>query len=573
MKVFYDIEVFRYDWCIVFKHEDGRIIYFWNDQKEELLRYVYNPENFEDNIYIGFNNRHYDTYVFSAILQNCDPYKVSQDIIKYQIPPYKVINNCVPFIQYDCMPNPPKSLKELEFHIGLSIQESTVSFDIDRKLTKEEREEVLKYCIHDVEATETYFYLKIEEFTAHEGLINIFNLNPKENYLKTKSQLVSTILGGNRTDTQDEWCINVPDNLKLNKYRFIADWFLNRSDINEKLEFNFNDSLLCTIANGGAHGGGLYVNTDNRLLKSADVESYYPSLIIEYGLMSRGATNNIYEEIKKQRVAYKKQNDPRHYPLKILLNSTYGSFLFKGSQLYDPLKGHLICIYGQLFLLDLMEQLEPYADIINLNTDGIIYSAHPGKEDKVKEVFDEWEHRTKMKLEHEDVNFLCQRDVNNYISIINNKLKSKGQFKQPTDTDCNLGVIPFAIKEYLVNHIPIEKTIHDCKDKRMFQILIKSTNKYDGIYKNEKEKLPQHVNRAYASYENVGYTLRKKKLNSNVMSKIAYCPPYCIVDNDESLHKEIESYINKDWYIDECRRRLKSFTSQNIQTKLSDFEQ
>ena len=56
------------------------------------------------------------------------------------------------FLNYDCQIDKLKSLKQLEGFMGNDIRETSVAFDIDRKLTEEELIEVEKYCTHDVEA-------------------------------------------------------------------------------------------------------------------------------------------------------------------------------------------------------------------------------------------------------------------------------------------------------------------------------------------------------------------------------------------------------------------------------------
>ena len=45
------------------------------------------------------------------------------------------------------------SLKAIEGHLGMSIEESSIPFDIDRLLTYDELKELTLYCKHDVEAT------------------------------------------------------------------------------------------------------------------------------------------------------------------------------------------------------------------------------------------------------------------------------------------------------------------------------------------------------------------------------------------------------------------------------------
>ena len=46
------------------------------------------------------------------------------------------------------------SLKEIEGNIGWNIKETEVDFNLDRPLTQEELALTIKYCCHDVDATE-----------------------------------------------------------------------------------------------------------------------------------------------------------------------------------------------------------------------------------------------------------------------------------------------------------------------------------------------------------------------------------------------------------------------------------
>ena len=79
-----------------------------------------------------------------------------------------------PMISYDTMIDRNSSLKQLEGFMGHMIKESDIPFDIDRKLTKEEIEETIKYCTHDVEETIKVFEELYSDFEAHIGLIEEF---------------------------------------------------------------------------------------------------------------------------------------------------------------------------------------------------------------------------------------------------------------------------------------------------------------------------------------------------------------------------------------------------------------
>ena len=122
-----------------------------NDPDE--LERLYN-ENRKD-IWAGFNSRHYDQYIFKGILCGFDPKKINDWIIIKDRPGYQFSSlfRNYPLNNYDVMNNIDRGLKVFEGFMGNSIRETSVPFDIDRKLTDEEIAETVKYCRHDVEQT------------------------------------------------------------------------------------------------------------------------------------------------------------------------------------------------------------------------------------------------------------------------------------------------------------------------------------------------------------------------------------------------------------------------------------
>lgn len=118
---------------------------------KDKLRTLY--ERNMSNIWVGFNNRHYDQYIMKGILLGLDPKKINDWIIiqgkeGWQ---YSRVFNKLPMINYDVMPNPPVGLKTMEGFMGSNIKETEVPFDIKRKLTEKEIEQTVFYCRHDVE--------------------------------------------------------------------------------------------------------------------------------------------------------------------------------------------------------------------------------------------------------------------------------------------------------------------------------------------------------------------------------------------------------------------------------------
>src|SRR5690606_33139698 len=118
-----------------------------------------------------------------------NPKEINDYIIVKNKPGWKFSSllNQVPLNNYDVMTS-FHSLKQLEGFMGNNIKESSVPFDIDRKLTPEEIEETVKYCRHDVEQTIVVFIQRKEEFDSHISLLKAFKL-PLTYISKTKAQL------------------------------------------------------------------------------------------------------------------------------------------------------------------------------------------------------------------------------------------------------------------------------------------------------------------------------------------------------------------------------------------------
>lgn len=160
--IVYDTEVFCEDWLVVLKDmETGKYTAVHNDN-EELKQYIA-----EDNIYVGFNSKHYDQFIIKAICCGFTPQEVKQtnDYLigggqGWEYPPLR--DFFFKFNNVDIKDDMQMglSLKVIEGHLGLSVEESTVPFDIDRALTEDELKETAKYCMHDVDTTERLVELR-----------------------------------------------------------------------------------------------------------------------------------------------------------------------------------------------------------------------------------------------------------------------------------------------------------------------------------------------------------------------------------------------------------------------------
>ena len=213
---FYDFEVFKHDWLVVIINPISKIEEVIVNNKNKLEEYY---EKHKDEIWIGYNSNHYDQYILKGIFCDFDPKKINDFIIVdgkkgWQ---FSSLLRKVSLCNYDVMYRNDRGLKSLEGFMGNNIKETSVDFNIDRKLTDDEINETIKYCRHDVEQTIEVFLQRKDDFDAQIGLIKMFNM-PLSNVSKSKAQLAATILKANRKDRKDEFDIFFPNTLQLNKY-------------------------------------------------------------------------------------------------------------------------------------------------------------------------------------------------------------------------------------------------------------------------------------------------------------------------------------------------------------------
>ena len=360
--IFYDFEVFKHDWLMVAINP--------LEQRKTII--INDPEKLKDfhlenmkKIWIGYNSRSYDQYILKAILLGFNPKEVNDWIILKGRKGWEFSSmfNRITLYSYDCM-NKFYSLKQLEGFMGNDVRETSVPFDIERKLTEKELQQTVKYCTHDVEQTMEVFLRTKANFDAHVNLLKTFNLG-LNNISKTQAQLSALALGCSRQDWMDEWDLQFVDTLKLGKYAHIMDWF------KDPANHDYSNSLttdICGVPHvfgwGGIHGAPDQALHRKGLLLHVDVTSFYPSIMIRYDMLSRNVKDKaVYKQIYDTRVALKKAGKKAEQaPYKIILNSTYGICKDPSSAAYDPRQANNVCVNGQLLLLDLLEHLEGWID-------------------------------------------------------------------------------------------------------------------------------------------------------------------------------------------------------------------
>lgn len=582
--IVYDVEVFCEDWLVIFKDiETGKYTCVHNDN-EELKECIS-----EDCIYIGFNSKHYDQFIIKAICCGFTPQEVKQvnDFIigggqGWECPMLR--DFFFRFNNVDIKDDMQMglSLKAIEGHLGLSVEESTVPFDIDRPLTEEELKETAKYCIHDVDTTEKLVELRKDYLKNKIHIGKLAGLDEVKAMGMTNAKLTAALLKAEQKPHDDERKYVYPPNLKREYIpQEVFDFFDRMYDPEISDKELFSDKQTFSIGDcpgvvgyGGIHAAipnYFFVESEDRVIRNKDVASYYPHLMTLCGYTSRNIPSaKVFEDVLETRMKAKASGDKATAnALKLVVNTTYGALLNKYNDLFDPLMGRSVCITGQLFLMELAQHL--YADIpdlkiVQLNTDGIMVECDRKYLPKLDEICDEWQSRTGFELEEDAVVRIAQKDVNNYVEVQEGgKAKSKGGYLVrgistvgAFNINNNACIVAAAVKEYLVNGVPVEDTINGCNDIFQFQLIAKAGVKYREAYHLvDGEKVPvQKVNRVYATKDERYGKLFKVKAENDSTAKIEMLPEHCIIDNDN--HLTIDD-VDKTFYIEMAKKRINDF--------------
>lgn len=311
-------------WSVIFiDYQTNKGTLIKNDV-EKLKQYY---EENKENIFVTYNGRGYDQWIFKGIMLGYCPAFITKQIIEKGIHGAMVVRGAkdIQMYHFDAS-NKFNSLKQLEAFMGSEIQESSVPFNLARPMTQEEELELLKYNVHDVRELIKVFNASKKTFNATIGLLEMFNQDLSL-INKTSSQITATILGAEKLEYHDnEYDFIYPETLRIGKYQYIKDWFdkIKNGELNGddgKLSVEFTVGGIPTVyALGGVHGAVPNYSAKGRIF-SIDVGSLYPSLIIEYGLMSRAVDSvELFKNIKKTRMEYKKAKNPLQEALKLVLN-------------------------------------------------------------------------------------------------------------------------------------------------------------------------------------------------------------------------------------------------------------
>lgn len=586
----YDAEVYSHDFFVGFK------------DKETGERYRFHNDNIgvrdfidEHCVCCGFNNKNYDQYIIKAICAGFSPEEVKalndwciSGNQGWQYPLLRGVwhnfNNVdiTMDMQRDKNGRLTQSLKVIEGHLFLPIVECDVDFDLERPLTPDEIKKVFDYNDVDIDSTEKITEIRKDYLRTKLNLGRRANVDDVKALASTNAKLTAMMLGAVKREWDDGREYVYPPNLDLSVIpQPILDFFNTIHDKSIPDDVLFKTSLKITIGDmpckyawGGVHGSlsGYYEESnENRVVQNRDVSSLYPSLIEGYNYLSRNVPDpQLFYDIRKDRIRAKHDGDKQTAAdLKLPLNTVSGAQENQYNDLYDPLPTRSMRISGQLFLTMLTMRLLNECKtikLLNLNTDGLMYSVDKSELPIVDRISSEWEKQTGFELETDDIQRVWLKDVNNLLFVdIHGKVKTVGSYlnygisvKGAWSINNNMIIVKKALVDYFVNGTPVEETINNCNDIFEFQIIAKAGSKYKEAYHtvDGKRVSVQKVNRIYATADERYGKLYKIKAENDSTAKIESLPEHCIIDNDNKLTID---KVDKSFYIDLAKKRINDF--------------
>lgn len=353
----------------------------------------------------------------------------------------------------------------------------------------------------------------------------------------------------------------------------------------QSLEFLSHDKGY-TMAKGGLHSKDdpkVIWAEPNEILADPDVNSMYPSFIVEYGVSPHHLSSKVFlgivEWLRTTRLDAKHNGRKLEADaLKIVINRIYGALNDAMDYLYDPECTYTVTINLQLLLCNLIEAFELNKfEVLSANTDGLLIRLPIDRKGTFDHICKEWEEYSKLTLETEKFEKYCRSAVNDYIAVgygfydalqsynrsgswIDNKgnvytskaaienkfIKYKGYFLQ--EPEYNKGyeypVVKKALKEYFLYGVDITEFIKNYINTSKTAIYDycfsqKVASKYTTIYKTIKDGKPvwlkcQKHNRFYICKSGGGAITKAIVQNSD---NIAYGEDIsdCVITDEKAL--------------------------------------
>ena len=605
----YDIEVFSNCFhCCVKNTETDEIHKFEiserRNQLAELVDFFYYKN--EDKMFCGYNNKHYDDVIINYMIDyfyKMDglPYwRICQSLFNLS---HKIIESeeggDIPFKRWKYAKYfYSMDLLTMQFsqklRVGLKTMQVTMHYknvqeydgDFEAPLPLEEIDNMIAYNINDVDSTTELLnrladQVQLRLFIEEEHGIDCLSMD--------SVKMAETFLLEKFSEKS-----GIPKNV-IKEMRSPMDYIPLKDVIlpfikykNPKLQSVLEDmkkqvvyskerkgyekkfvlsNVVYSVGVGGIHTihtPKIFLPGPDEFIGHADVASMYPSLLIEYGFGPRQGGEifrELFAQLKAERLEAKRTGQKtKNLFLKIVLNSPTGKMQQEVSWMYDPFNVFRIRINGQLILLLLVDRLlDLGCEIIQCNTDGVVYRAKNGLKQAVSDAIKEVEALTRLEFESDEYEAFYQYAINDYFGVLKGgEIEEKGMFITKNKLGKGLApvVIPKAVINYFTKGIPIEEFIKSDGDIRDFLMSQQVDKKFEVLH---GENRVQRINRFYAS-ENGKYLFKRDDdKENNMLTKSGVTILNKLYDTTvEGKH------INYRYYISEAKKIVADFTEQQL---------
>lgn len=614
--VVYDIEIFPNCFhCCCKDTETGNIYKFEISERknmlEEMIKFFKRPKT----LFCGYNNHHYDDVVMNYIIdyQNvlaslpywriCQSlFNLSRTIVEDEDGSRDKLKRWKYAHYFHSM-----DLLTMQFsqklRVGLKTMQVTMHYknvqeydgDFDQPLPVTEIDKMIAYNINDVESTTELLnrlkdQVELRLFIEKEHGIDCLSMD--------SVKMAETFLLEKYSEKS-----GIPKNV-IKEMRSPMDYIPLKDVIlpfikykNPKLQDVLEDmkkqivyskerkgyekkfvlsNVVYSIGVGGIHSihtPKIFLPAEDEFIGHADVASMYPSLLIEYKWGPRQCGEifcDLFAGLKEERLEAKHTGQTvKNLFLKIVLNSPTGKMQQEVSWMYDPFNVFKIRINGQLILLMMVDRLlELGCEIIQVNTDGVVYRAKKALRSRIQEATREVESITRLTFEDDEYEAFYQYAINDYFGVIkgysethNPKLiEKKGMFI--TDTKLGKGLAPVVIPKAVINYFltkqPVSEFIEKDKDIRDFLMTQNVDKKFKVVHGDTQV---QRINRFYASTN--GYYLFKQSEDGSLEHMLKKSGVTILNKFDDTPIENRK--INYRYYISEANKIIADFVNQQLE--------
>lgn len=600
----YDIEIFPNLFCVTFLNletKESTLFSIFKNRND-----INKLENFLDQeiSLVGYNNQGYDGPMIQYLLQNKSSKTILQDLFEFS---GKLINTergyfnnawkkyqypeNVKYSQIDLMKiieisGVAPSLKQIAITLQWwRIQDLPLPYDYVIQ-TEDEANLVYEYNLNDTFITDKLYFEILPRIELREKLSQQFDVNLMsasdskmadkilEKFYADELKADMKIVRNLRTKREQFFLADcIAPNIKFETNFFnrtkqeIAETLIRKSN-NYKYAKNISfGGVEYELGVGGLHSVDLpakFISDNEWKIYDQDVASYYPSIMINNKIVPEHLGEDfirVLERITKERLAAKKNDKVKAEALKITINAIFGKLGSDTFWLEDAKALRSVTVSGQLYLLMLIEKLVLNGiQVISANTDGVVSRVHKSQEKLFTEIGQEWQRETGFTLEQTEYLLYFRQDVNNYITKkANGEVKEKGKFLKKMDVKKGYKhpLVPLAMYEYVINNVPVEKTIKDCKNVLDFCISQKSNREFKmehHLLNGEIENL-QKNNRFFISNNTGGKLIKRRENDTTIGINVE---ENVTILNDYDDKKLIEEYdIKYQYYIDEAEKYTK----------------